>query len=89
MHMLDLSRPKLYTYYKFLEAYKALCTMVRASPAVGENSNPKTSYWGRYKTCFGVLKVFSPTERENSISNEKNSGLGEERSPLYLRGGRL
>jgi len=41
MHMLDLLRPKLYTYYKFLEAYKALCTTVRASPGAGENSNLK------------------------------------------------
>jgi hypothetical protein len=28
--------------------------------------------------CFGILKVFSPVERENTISNEKNSGLGED-----------
>jgi hypothetical protein len=28
------------------------------------------------------LKVFSPAELENSIPNEKNSGLGEERSPF-------
>jgi hypothetical protein len=39
--------------------------------------------------CFWVFKVFYLTERENPISNKKNSGLGEERSPLYLRGGRL
>jgi hypothetical protein len=56
-----------------------LLTYVRAS---GENSNPKTSYWGRYKMCFEILKVFSPAELENSIPNEKNSGLGEERSPF-------
>jgi hypothetical protein len=62
---------------------------LRASLAVGENFKtltPKTSYWERYKMCFGILKVFSLAERENLISNEKNSGLGEERSPLYLRG---
>jgi hypothetical protein len=35
--------------------------------------------------CFGILKVFSPAERENPIPKEKNSGLREERSPLYLR----
>jgi hypothetical protein len=33
------------------------------------------------------LKVFSLAEQENPIFNEKNSGLGEERSSLYLRGG--
>jgi hypothetical protein len=41
----------------------------------------------RYETCFEILNVFSLAERENSISNEKNSGLGEERSFLYLRVG--
>jgi hypothetical protein len=44
---------------------------------------------GDTKRVSGVLKVFSPAERENSTPNEKNSGLGEERSPLYLRGERL
>jgi hypothetical protein len=39
--------------------------------------------------CFGILKVFYPAKRENPIPNEKNSGLREERSSLYLRGGRL
>jgi hypothetical protein len=38
---------------------------------------------------FWGLKVFSPAERENSIPNEKNCGLEEEMSPLYLRDGRL
>jgi hypothetical protein len=32
-----------------------------------------------------VLKV-SSAERENPTPNEKNSGFGEERSPLYLIG---
>jgi hypothetical protein len=41
------------------------------------------------KTRFGVLKVFSLAERKNPIPNEKNSGLGDERSLLYLRGGSL
>jgi hypothetical protein len=36
-----------------------------ASPAVGENSNTKTGYWGKYRTCFGILKVFSLAKREN------------------------
>ncbi|CAD6213737.1 unnamed protein product [Miscanthus lutarioriparius] len=42
----------------------------------------KTNYWKRYKTCFEILKIFSPAERENQIPNEKNSGFA-----FYLRGG--
>jgi hypothetical protein len=32
------------------------------APVVGENFNPKTSYWGKYKVCFGILKVFLPVK---------------------------
>ena len=88
MHMLDLSRPKLYTYYKFLEAYKALCTTVRASPVVEENSNPKTSYWGETKHVLGFLRS-SLRQNEKINPQLEKLRIGEERCLLYLRGERL
>jgi hypothetical protein len=54
------------------------------SSSAGENSNEKTSYWEEYKIYFEILKILSLAERENSIPNEKNSGLEEKRSPFYL-----
>jgi len=44
---------------------------------------------GEIQNVFWGFEGLLSAERENPILNEKNSGLGEERSPLYLRGGRL
>jgi hypothetical protein len=41
---------------------------------------------GRYKTCFGGFEGLLSSRTRKFNPNEKNSGLGEERSPLYVRG---